>query len=136
MALSLLAAAAHQAVRLMDKRGSWSITSPGLGDYHYVACSRTCVYVCALRLNRAVAQRQAIEGVRIVRVDLQRAHVRFHGGDVVERVVVVGSDVGPHILWIARAKLQGALVCLRRVLKILLGLIREGATDQRMCRHL
>jgi hypothetical protein len=59
----LLAAAGHQAVRLMDQRGGWSITSPGLGDYGNVACSRTYVYACALRLYRAVAQRQAIEGV-------------------------------------------------------------------------
>ena len=59
----LVAAGGNQAVRLMDKRGGWSITNPGLDDFVYADCRVIYVYVRALRFHRAVAQRQAIEGV-------------------------------------------------------------------------
>ncbi len=88
------AAAGHQTVRLMDERGGWSITSPGLGDYGYPDYYYALDYIPAMKAYMSALQidphySYALNGLALSNGAVKTQCTRIHEGPKAGGVAVI-----------------------------------------------
>jgi hypothetical protein len=89
----------------MDQRGGRPIAGPSLGD-DVDARAFVHVHVGAIGLHRSIAEREPVERVRVIRIDLHRHDVGFHSRDVIQRVVIGGAAFGKSVFYSPRSILS------------------------------